>query len=100
MARTVRLDASDYSSVKSMIGTGQAKTASATSVSFSALPECAGFRIDAEVDCWVEVGATAVASTSTHLFGGQVEYLKAKSGDVVQVLAAGTAGLVYIRPFE
>ncbi len=100
MARTVRLDASDYSNVKAMVGSGQNKTVSATSVQFSALPECAGFRFCSPVDCWVEVGATAVTGTSTLIFAGQVEYLKAKSGDVVQVLADSSAGLAHIRPFE
>jgi len=100
MAYQTKNAASDYSNVKAFTGTGQAKTVSATSVAFTALPVCAGVRVDAEVDVWVEVGNVAVVATSTHIFAGQSEYIKAGEGDVVHILAASSAGLAYVRPFQ
>jgi len=57
-------------------------------------------RVVSTVDCWVEVGAGAVAASGSSFFlpAGSPEYLAARPGWRVAVVQASAGGLLYERP--
>ena len=92
-------DSNTDSVVRRATGPGQAVAIGASSAATNVMPaKTRAVRLVATVDCWVEIGATAAATTSTFLPAGSPEYFEAIPGDVVAVIQASGAGSLYVRP--
>jgi hypothetical protein len=92
-------DSNTDSTVRRATGPGQTVAIGASSAATTAMPsKTRAVRLVATVNCWVEIGATAAATTSTFLPANSPEYFEVLPGELVAVVQASGAGSLYVRP--